>query len=120
MLRYDSPVTQSGRTPLQDVEIGGCPIKRGESVTPQLAAANHDPAVYPDPHRFDITREDTHHQSFGGGVHYCLGAPLARLEAQIAVGTLVRRFPNIRLSDEPVEYRKIPSFRGLARFVVRI
>jgi cytochrome P450 len=120
MLRYDSPVTQSGRTPLQDVEIGGCPIKRGESVTPQLAAANHDPAVYPDPHRFDITREDTHHQSFGGGVHYCLGAPLARLEAQIAVGTLVRRFPNLRLSDEPVEYRKIPSFRGLAKFQVLI
>jgi cytochrome P450 len=120
MLRYDSPVTQSGRTPMQDIEIGGCPIKRGQSVTPQLAAANHDPAVYPEPHKFDITREDTHHHSFGGGVHFCLGAPLARLEAQIAISTLVRRFPNIRLSDQPVEWRRLPSFRGLARFVVRV
>jgi cytochrome P450 len=120
MLRYDSPVTQSGRTPMTDVEIGGCPIAAGQSVTPQLAAANHDPAVYPDPHKFHITREDTHHHSFGGGVHYCLGAPLARLEAQIAVSTLVRRFPNLRLSDEPVEYRKIPSFRGLAKFPLLI
>ena len=120
MLRYDSPVTQSGRTPMADTEIGGCPIRKGESVTPQLAAANHDPAVYPDPHRFDITREDTHHHSFGGGAHFCLGAPLARLEAQIAISTLVRRFPEIRLGDEPVEYRRLPSFRGLAKFPVRI
>ena len=120
MLRFDSPVTQSGRTPMSDIEIGGCPIKRGESVTPQLAAANHDPAVYPEPHTFDITREDTHHHSFGGGVHFCLGAPLARLEAQIAIATLVRRFPNLRLSGESIEYRRIPSFRGLARFPVLI
>ncbi|MEX0750710.1 MAG: cytochrome P450 [Dehalococcoidia bacterium] len=118
MLRYDSPVTQSGRTPMVDVEIGGCPIARGQSVTPQLSAANHDPDAYPDPHKFDISRADTHHHSFGGGVHYCLGAPLARLEAQIAVSTIVRRFPSLRLSAEPVEHRKIPSFRGLATFPV--
>jgi hypothetical protein len=114
MLRYDSPVTQSGRTPLVDIAIDGCPIAAGQSVTPILSAANHDPAVYPDAHRFDITREDTHHHSFGGGVHYCLGAPLARVEAQIGIGTLVRRFPGLRLLDSDPEYKVVPSFRGLA------
>ncbi|HYM14647.1 MAG TPA: cytochrome P450 [Dehalococcoidia bacterium] len=120
MLRFDSPVTQSGRTPLAPVEFGGCPIAAGQSITPSLSAANHDPAAYPDPHTFDITRADTHHHSFGGGVHFCLGAPLARLEAQIGIATLVRRFPTLRLSEEPVEWRKIPSFRGLATFTVRV
>jgi cytochrome P450 len=119
MLRFDGPVTQSGRTPLTDIKIDGCPIAAGQSVTPSLAAANHDPAVYPEPNTFDITREDTHHHSFGGGAHFCLGAPLARLEAQIAVATLVRRFPSLRLSDEPTEYRRIPSFRGFAKLPVR-
>ncbi len=120
ILRYDPPVTQSGRTPLSPVAIGGCPIAPGQSVTPSLAAANHDPAVYPEPHRFDITREDTHHHSFGGGAHFCLGAPLARLEAQIGINALVQRFPNLRLVDEPLEYRNIPSFRGLAKLHVLV
>lgn len=120
MLRYDSPVTQTGRIPLQDVEVAGCPVAKGESLNPQLSAANHDPSVYPDPHRFDITREDTHHHSFGGGVHYCLGAPLARLEAQIAIGTLVRRFPSMRLGDDPVEWKNVPSFRGVQRLIIHV
>ncbi|MBI5284471.1 MAG: cytochrome P450 [Chloroflexi bacterium] len=118
MLRFDPPVTQSGRTPLSDVEIGGCPITAGQSVTPSLAAANRDPAVYPEPHRFDITRKDTHHHSFGGGAHTCLGAPLARLEAQIAVGALVARFPDLRLAGGPVAYRNVPGFRGIANLHV--
>ncbi len=120
MLRFDPPVTQSGRVPLSDVEIGGCPIGKGRSITPFLAAANHDPGVYPEPHRLDITRADTHHNSFGGGVHFCLGAPLARLEAQIAIGTLVRRFPDLRLGNGPRERRSIPSFRGFSRLPVLI
>src|SRR5581483_10936955 len=121
MLRYDSPVTQSGRTPLEPIEIGGCAVAPGESVTPVLAAANHDPAIYPDPHRFDITRADTHHHSFGGGIHFCLGAPLARPEAQIGVGALVARFPNLRLADAGApEWRNVPSFRGLVRLPVRV
>ena len=118
MLRYDSPVTQAGRIPLEDMEIEGCPIPAGNSVITSLAAANHDPAVYPEPHKFDITREDTHSQSFGGGLHYCLGAPLARLEAKVAISTLLRRFPSLRLAPEPVEWRAIPSFRGLAKLPV--
>jgi cytochrome P450 len=120
MLRYDSPVTETARIPLSGTKIRGCPISGGESLVPVLAAANHDPVVYPEPHRFDITREDTHHHSFGGGVHFCLGAPLARLEAQIALGALVQRFPTLRLSDVALEYRHIPGFRGLVRLDVVI
>lgn len=116
MLRYESPVVQTGRIALEDgVSVGGCPIAKGESLLTSLAAANHDPAVYPDPHRFDIEREDVHHHSFGGGVHYCLGAPLARLEAQIAIGALLRRYPVLRLADEPIEWRMLPAFRGVTK-----
>jgi cytochrome P450 len=120
MLRYDSPVTETARIPLHGTEIRGCPINAGESIVQMLAAANHDPEAYPDPHRFDITREDTHHHSFGGGSHFCLGAPLARLEAQIALNGLVQRFPNLRLADTELEYRRIPGFRGLVRLDVLI
>jgi len=118
MLRFDSPVLQSGRIPLEGAQIGGFDIGAGASVSPMLSAANRDPDAYPEPDRFDVSREDTHHHSFGGGVHYCLGAPLARAEAQVAVGTLVRRFPAMRLSGSPLEWRRVPSFRGLARFPV--
>ena len=117
-LRYDSPVTQSGRTPLEDIEIGDVQIAAGQSVTPSLAAANHDPAAHPEPHRFDISRPDVEHHSFGGGVHYCLGAPLARAEAQIAIGSLVKCFPAIRLGDSELEWRRVPGFRGLAKLPV--
>ena len=118
MLRFDSPVTQTARIPMRDQEIGGCPIDARQSVLTSLAAANRDPSAYPDPHKFDITRDDTHHHSFGGGAHYCLGAPLARLEAQLAIGTLVERFPDLRLADEPLEWRGVPAFRGLVRLPV--
>ena len=118
MLRFESPVLMSGRTPLEDRTIAGTEVGAGQSVTPILAAANRDPDAYPDPERFDITREKTDHHSFGGGVHYCLGAPLARAEAQIAVGTLVRRFPAMRLAESPLLWRRVPGFRGLARLPV--
>jgi len=118
MLRFESPVLMSGRTPLEDRTIAGTEVAAGQSVTPILAAANRDPAVYPDPARFDITRENTDHHSFGGGVHYCLGAPLARAEGQIAVGTLVQRFPAMRLADAPLVWRRVPGFRGLAKMPV--
>ena len=115
MLRYDSPVIMSGRTPLDDAVIAGREISAGQSVTPILGAANRDPAVYAEPERFDITRANTSHHSFGGGVHYCLGAPLARAEAQMAVGTMVRRFPKMQFGDSPLEWRRVPGFRGLKR-----
>lgn len=120
MLRYDSPVTDASRHALEPVVLGGCPIAAGRTLNTSLAAANHDPAVYPDPHRFDIERADTHHQSFGGGVHMCLGAPLARLEAQIAIAALLARFPDIALGTEPPRRRHLPSFRGFERLVVNL
>lgn len=111
MLRFDSPVTQSGRIANADMDIAGCPIHRGGSVSVSLAAANRDPLVYENPDDFDITREDVSHQSFGGGRHFCLGAPLARVEAQEAIGSLLARFAS--LSMEAFEYRTTPGFRGL-------
>ena len=120
ILRFDSPVVQTGRIALDEVEVDGHCIKPGESILTSLAAANHDPAVYPDPDRFDIERDDAHHHAFGGGIHYCLGAPLARLEARIAISTLVHRFPGLRLADKPLEWRRLPSFRGLVRLPVLV
>jgi cytochrome P450 len=119
MLRYDPPVTQSGRLTLKDMEVGGCPIHAGQPFSPMLLAANHDPAANPDPHKFDITREAIQHTSFGGGRRYCLGAPLARLEARIALGTLVRRFPDLRLATDQPQWRNVPVFRGLLALPVR-
>jgi cytochrome P450 len=120
MLRFDSPVTNSGRIPDRDIELGGCPIARGESLSPSLAAANRDPAVYPDPDRFDIEREDTHHQAFGGGRHLCLGAHLARVEAQEAILGLLARYPRLSLSERGYERHAIPSFRGFSRLWVTV
>jgi cytochrome P450 len=120
ILRFESPVVQTARIPMGDVDIGGCPIHRGESVVASLAAANRDPGRYPEPDRFDITRQDVHHHSFGGGAHFCLGAPLARLEAQLAIPALLQRFPRLRLADEPLEWRAFPAFRGLAKLWVLV
>jgi len=118
ILRLESSVVQTARIALADMTIGGCPVRRGESILTSLAAANRDPAVYTEPDRFDVTRRDVHHFAFGGGVHFCLGAPLARLEAQLAIATLLRRFPSFRLADEPLEWRALPAFRGLVRLPV--
>jgi cytochrome P450 len=117
VLRFDSPVVETARVALQDMEIEGCPIQQGESILTFLSGANRDPAVYVDPDVFNIRRDDTHHHAFGGGIHYCLGAPLARLEARIAVGTVVRRFPNLRLAEAELEWRALPAFRGLIRLL---
>lgn len=119
MLRYDSPVVNSGRIANRPIDLGGCPVQKGESLNTSLAAANHDPEVYPEPTKFDIEREDTHHQSFGGGRHLCLGAHLARLEAQEAIMGLITRYPNLALSDKGHEYHSIPSFRGFTSLWVK-
>ncbi len=120
ILRFESPVVQSVRIPTADVAIRGCPVRRGESVVVFLAAANRDPKVYAKPDRFDVTRRDVHHQSFGGGVHFCLGAPLARLEARLAISALLERFPHLRLADESPVWRALPVFRGLAKLRVLV
>jgi cytochrome P450 len=112
MLRYDSPVLNSGRIADRDIEVAGCPIKRGEMLSLTLGAANRDPAVYPEPDRFDIEREDTHHHSFGGGRHLCLGAHLARMEAQQAILGLLQRYSTLRLGPRGCQFHAIPAFRG--------
>jgi cytochrome P450 len=118
MLRYDSPVTQSGRTANREMTIGGCPIHKGESISVSLAAANHDPAIHPEPHRFDIERQNPSHESFGGGRHFCLGAPLARVEAQETIAALLARYPRLTPAPRPLQYRTIPGFRGLSAYWV--
>jgi len=111
ILRFDSPVVNSGRIAHTDIEISGCPIARGESLSVSLGAANRDPNIYRNPDSFDIEREHIAHQSFGGGRHHCLGASLARLEGQEAISRLVQRFPKLRLSDKGFKYAAIPAFR---------
>lgn len=117
MLRFDSPVTQSGRIANEDMDIAGCPIHQGGSVSVSLAAANRDPLVYENPDKFDVERHDVAHQSFGGGRHFCLGAPLARVEAQEAVAAILAHFES--LSMESFEYRTTPGFRGLNELWLR-
>ena len=92
----------------------------GSVMTCSLLIAGHDPALHSDPHRFDIERADTAHLAFGGGAHYCLGAPLARAEAQIAIAALFERFPSLQLDPEhAVEHKRAPVFNGLEALWVR-
>jgi cytochrome P450 len=96
VLRYRPPVLVIGRIPLSDVELAGRKIKRGEFVMGWLACANHDPSQFPHPEHFDIARNPNHHVSFGHGIHFCLGAPLARLEAKIALTIMLERLLDIK------------------------
>ncbi len=116
-LRYEPPVDVTGRIASRDMEISGCPIKPSQSFTVFLRAANRDPERFEDPHRFDISRPRHPHVAFGGGAHICIGAPLARLEAQTAILKVIARFPNLRLADPdaPAVWRTLPFFRGLER-----
>jgi cytochrome P450 len=117
-LRYDSSVQATGRVALEDIDdLGGKKIPKGESVLCLLGSANRDPAVYPDrPDRLDVTRPNVRPLSFGGGIHFCLGAQLARIEAEIAISTLLRRLPDLRLDDAVnPEWRPTFVLRGLKR-----
>ena len=115
-LRYDSSVQMTGRVALEDIEdLGGKRIPKGETVLCLLGSANRDPAVYPDrPDRLDITRPNVRPLSFGGGIHFCLGAQLARIEAEVAIATLLRRLPDLKLDNaETPEWRPTFVLRGL-------
>jgi cytochrome P450 len=120
-LRFEPPVDVTGRIASRDMTVGGCPIRATQAMSLSLRAANRDPAVFEDPHRFDITRKKSPHVAFGGGAHICIGAPLARLEAQVALSRLFARFPRLRLADPeaPLVWRTLPFFRGLERLDVR-
>lgn len=119
LLRYDSPVQASLRTMLEPVHIGGIALAKGESVVTLIGAANRDPAVFTDPDRLDITRKQRRSLSFGAGIHFCIGAQLARLEAEVVFETLLRRLPDLRLSAEAEpEWRLNFILRGLTALPV--
>jgi len=113
LLRYDGPVQRTARIPSEDVTIGGRTIARGEMVMPFIGAADRDPVQFPEPDRLDIGRADNRHIAFGWGIHFCLGAPLARIEGQIAINTLLRRLPKLALATDRPEYRQSLTLRGL-------
>jgi pimeloyl-[acyl-carrier protein] synthase len=119
LLRFDSPVQMTGRIALEPVSIGGHTVEPGQWILPLLGAANHDPAQFADPERLDIGRNPNNHVAFGRGIHFCLGAPLARLEGQIAIGALARRFPNLSLAGEPRRRNQI-TLRGLESLPVTV
>ncbi|MEU6324278.1 cytochrome P450 [Streptomyces sp. NPDC047009] len=113
LLRYESPVQiLTQRTPLADVEVAGTTIPKGAQLMLVLASGNRDPQRFHDPDRFDPARQDNQHFGFGGGVHICYGAALARLEAQIALNALVRRLGSPRLVEDPPPYRNSALLRG--------
>jgi len=119
-LRYDSPTqAPNPQVATDDLEIGGRKISSGEVVTVLIGAANRDPAKFPDPDSFDVARADGEHLAFSHGAHYCLGASLARLQAQIAVGAIVRRMPRLRLATDQLKWKTMGRFRGLESLPVQ-
>jgi cytochrome P450 len=113
VLRFEPPTQGAQRVASREMQIAGCPVHATQVVAVLIHAANRDPGVFPDPHRFDISRKDGPHVAFGGGAHICIGAVLARLEAQVAVALLFERFPGLRLVEAHARRRDMPFFRGL-------
>lgn len=118
-LRYDPPVQLAGRIALADMVIGGVEVPAGDVMMLLLAGANRDPAEYDRPDVFDPDRKNLRHLGFGRGAHYCLGAPLARLEASVALAAVAARFPNARLDGEP-QYKTNVTLRGLSQLTLAI
>ena len=120
ILRYDSPVQQTARVAVEDVEVGGVKLPAGAMIVLLLGGANYDPSVFDDPYTFDVTRTNAReHLSFGSGIHACLGAPLARMEAEIALRALLERFPDIRATGRSVR-RDLVILRGYESFPVAL
>ena len=117
LLRFDSPVQMTGRVTTEPLQMGDQAIAAGDWVLPLLGAANRDPAQFPEPDRLDLARNPNPHVAFGRGIHFCLGAPLARAEGQIAIGALVRRFKKLELAGQPVRRDQI-TLRGLKELPV--
>jgi cytochrome P450 len=113
LLRFDGPVQRTGRLTNADVEIDGRQISKGSIVAAVIGAANRDPAHFADPDRLDVTRRENRHIAFGFGIHFCLGAPLARIEGQVAIGTLLRRWRTLKLVSDTPEWRESSVLRGL-------
>jgi pimeloyl-[acyl-carrier protein] synthase len=113
MLRFDGPVQLTNRVAKADLQMGDTVIRQGQWLYLILGAANRDPAQFPDPDRFDVTRPNNKHVAFGAGPHFCVGAPLARLEARIVIRTLRDRYPHLRLGSDAPVYRENFNLRGL-------
>ena len=116
--RYDSPVQATIRHTIKDTEIGGVKINKGQSVMAMIGAANRDPEQFRNPNKLDIERSDNRHLSLGHGIHYCLGAPLARIEAEIAFRTLLEKVPIIEIEEENMEYGGTFILRGVKRLLI--
>jgi cytochrome P450 len=119
LIRYDSPLQLFERTAVDDTTIEGVLVKAGTKIAALLGAANRDPAVFPDADRFEVTRHDNPHLGFGAGIHFCVGAPLARVELQSSLATLLRRFPHLELAAQP---QRRPEFviRGVQSLPVTV
>ncbi len=125
-LRYHSPIQTTGRIALEDLEIGGRRISKGQAIGTYIGAANRDPAQFSDPDRLDISRQENRHMAFAFGPHFCLGSALARMEGQIAIGTVLRRMPQIQLEPplgtesrlEDCPWRNNQAFHGLESLAV--
>jgi hypothetical protein len=120
LLRWDSPVQFTMRIPTADVEFRGHDFKRGEAVVAVLGSANRDAEIFSEPDRLDIGRPENRHLSFGYGIHFCLGAQLARLEAQIAFRELLRRMPDIAMPEFKPRWRRLTFLRGLERLPLHV
>jgi cytochrome P450 len=120
LLRYDAPVQLTGRDALEDIQLTDTTIREGEGTVLLISGANRDPAQFADPERLDIRREENRHLAFGMGIHFCLGAPLARVEGQIAIGEITRRFPKAELLDTTPRYKENITLRGLAELNLRL
>jgi pimeloyl-[acyl-carrier protein] synthase len=118
MLRYESPSQHTGRLAQGDVELGGKVIRKGQAVMAVMAAANRDPERFPDPDRFDLSRQDNRHLAFGYAAHFCFGAALARVEAQEAFEAIVQKLPNLELDPSPLVWRNNLGLRGLTALPV--
>ncbi len=118
LLRYESPSQHTARLAPDDLQLGGRPIRRGQAVIAVMGAANRDPARFPDPDRVDIERADNRHLAFGWAGHFCFGAPLARIEGQVAFAALLRRLPRLALTAETITWRSNLGLRGLTALPV--
>jgi pimeloyl-[acyl-carrier protein] synthase len=118
LLRYESPVQHTARVARADMELGGKPIPKESKVVAVLAAANRDPSRFANPDSVDLLRPDNRHVAFGWAAHFCFGAPLARVEGQIAFNTLLRRLKNPKLADQKLEWRQNAGLRGLTKLTI--
>ncbi len=120
LLRYDGPVQLTVRVPIRPVHYGDITVQPGTVVMPVLGAANHDPSMFDKPHELHLDRPNaSRHLALGGGIHYCLGASLAKLEAQVAIGSVIHRFPNLELAGDP-SWRDRLTIRGVDRLPLSV